>query len=159
MHDDDCDHDITNTAAIAALFAALQPVAPPTQIEAALLARVRPRNATLVTVRADQGEWRQVAPGVRLKVLSVDAAARTRSFLIEMQPGAAMPAHDHIINEECLVLSGEAVLGDVVVRAGDYHLAPSGIPHGVVHTAVGVLMFVRGDLPQASDSNGAARTD
>lgn len=149
MHDDNNEYDPADTAAMAALFASLQPVTPPARIEAALRARIRADSAALVTVRADEGEWRDVAPGVRLKVLTTDAAAHARSFLIEMQPGARMPAHNHISDEECLVLSGEVTLGDVVIRAGDYHKAPRGVAHGVVHTTVGVVMFVRGDLAAA----------
>ena len=41
-------------------------------------------------------------------------------------------------------LEGEVWLGDVSARAGDYHLARSGIPHGVLRTDGGCLLFLRG---------------
>jgi quercetin dioxygenase-like cupin family protein len=37
---------------------------------------------------------------------------------VALYPGASLPAHDHPADEECLVLEGEVMLGDIVGRAG-----------------------------------------
>jgi hypothetical protein len=39
----------------------------------------------------------------------------------------------------------------VTARAGDYHLAPRGVPHGWLRSRTGALLFLRGANPgQAS---------
>jgi hypothetical protein len=35
-------------------------------------------------------------------------------------------------------------LGDILLREGDYQLAPAGISHGEVYSDVGALLFRRG---------------
>lgn len=108
-----------------------------------LLARVRASRAAgadFIHVRLDEGEWGRLVPGVRVKRLCGDA----RSVLLELQPGAAIPFHRHHADEECVVLRGEAQLGDITVRVGDYHLARSGSRHGVVRSSGGALLYLRG---------------
>lgn len=175
MHNDSDDNEALSAGALAALFSALAPGAPPPGLEPKLRARVAalrppgsratdaaPRSlppathaaegtsghAGLVTVRADAGAWRTVAPGVRAKLLANDDSANVRSLLVEFDAGAALPAHDHVAAEECLVLRGAVAIGDIVVRAGDYHRAPAGVPHGRVYSEEGVLMFVRGHFSE-----------
>ena len=96
-----------------------------------------------VTVRADEGEWRDLAPGAQAKSLWCDADD-VCSTLIRLRPGACAPAHPHSIDEECLMLEGEAFFGDTLLRAGDYQLAHSGTQHRDVTSDVGALLFVRG---------------
>lgn len=95
----------------------------------------------LITIRAAEGKWINLNRKVAMKILYDDGVSR--SFLLHMQPGASLPAHDHSSNEECMVLEGEAWLGDIVVHAGDYHLAPKGIPHGMLTSPKGALLFLR----------------
>lgn len=166
MHNDTDDNETHSADALAALFAALAPVTPPPGLEAKLRERMAtlrtavPRAAEpqamtdrlsavgLVTIRADAGAWRTVAAGVRIKSLATEPNSQVRSLLVELDAGATLPAHNHAVAEECLVLRGAVALGDVVVRAGDYHMAPAGVPHGRVYSAEGVLMFVRGDFSE-----------
>lgn len=146
MHDNSNDFDPTPTdETLAAMFSALTPVTPPAGLEAKVLARIAAAPKTLVTVRADADGWREVAPGVRIKVLAVDAATNIQSLLVEMDAGASVPAHDHVATEECIIIRGEVAFGDIVARAGDFHLAPAGIPHGPIYSEHGVLMYARGD--------------
>ena len=65
-----------------------------------------------------------LTPKVELKLLREDAFSR--SFLLRLHPGAVLPPHEHPLEEECYCLEGEVRFGDLVVRAGDYHLAPPG---------------------------------
>lgn len=173
MHNDSDDNEALSADALAALFAALAPITPPPGLEAKLRERIATLRTTaphttepravepqttpadsalnaagLVTIRADAGAWRTVAPGVRIKSLGTESNTQVRSLLVELDAGATLPAHNHAVAEECLVLRGAVALGDVVVHAGDYHLAPAGVPHGRVHSAEGVLMFVRGDFSE-----------
>jgi len=58
--------------------------------------------------------------------------------------GGRLPAHVHDGEEECIMLSGDAFFGDLLVQAGDFHLAPPGSEHGVTTTDGGALAFLRG---------------
>jgi quercetin dioxygenase-like cupin family protein len=65
------------------------------------------------------------------------------SHIYRLEPGAMIPAHAHQQDEECMMLQGEVFLGDMLLRAGEYQLAPAGSQHGVVSTDVGGTLFVR----------------
>jgi ChrR Cupin-like domain len=97
-------------------------------------------------VHGDAG-WSDFAPGVRIRPLW--ESETRRSLLVRMQPGARVAAHGHPLEEECLMLSGEAFVGDTLLRRGDYQLAPQGSEHGAVTTDVGALLYVHGSLDPA----------
>lgn len=101
----------------------------------------------LITIRADAGDWQPFVPKVSMKVLM--RQGDTLTYLLRLEPGAVVPPHDHPQTEECVVLSGEARIGDLVIRAGDYHAAPAGRPHGMVTSDEGALLFLRGVAPSA----------
>lgn len=136
------DGDASQDEILRSLLEGVAPATPPRDLRAKVLAHVHAQTA-LRTLRAGEGAWEEIAPGVRMKLLFVDDAAGTRSFLLRLAPGASLPAHTHHGPEECLVLEGEATLGDVTVHAGDYHLAPCGSRHGVVASRTGALLYLR----------------
>jgi anti-sigma factor ChrR (cupin superfamily) len=105
-----------------------------------------------LTIRADAGEWIRVAPGVRMKLLREDDM--TRSYLLRMRAGAALPAHDHDLDEECMVLEGDVWLGEVHARAGDFHLARRDLAHGEIRSEAGCLLFLRGQKGYAAAHAG-----
>lgn len=130
-----------------ALSAALPPVALPPARQEALRRRVlervrasREAGKQLIHVPLEAGEWRSLLPGVRMKMLSADQ----RAMLLDLAPGASLPMHRHHEDEECVVLRGEAHLGDITVRQGDYHLARAGSRHGTVRSETGALLYLRG---------------
>lgn len=133
----------------AGLTAALDPVLPEAPATAALRQRLldrarasRTEASGFTSVRQDEGEWRPLADGVRVKLLS--GGARARSVLVDLAPGAALPTHRHHEHEECVVLRGSAQLGELVVRQGDYHVAPAGSRHGRVSSQDGALLYLGG---------------
>ncbi len=129
----------------AAMLATLTEVAPPAALRDRVLAQARTDarfREGLRTIRADEG-WISFAPGIDVKMLFRDEAAGTKSFLARLAPGVTMPAHDHGANEECIVLEGEITLGDITIRAGDYHLAKGGAHHGALSTRTGALLYLR----------------
>jgi len=99
-----------------------------------------------ITVRRDSGTWQPLAPGADIKLLWIDEAARTRSFLLRLAPGARVPAHPHPTTEECFVVSGDMVIGETTFHAGDYHAALAGIDHPVLSSRGGGVVFIRGPL-------------
>ncbi len=92
-------------------------------------------------MRAGEGQWAEVMPGVQVKLLRNDG--QTQSMLARLGPGARVPVHSHSIDEECLVLEGEVFLNDNLLRHGDYQCALAGSRHYETYSDVGALMFVR----------------
>lgn len=93
-----------------------------------------------VLINQAQG-WLEVQPGV-LKLDLCSDEQRTSSFY-RFAPGAQCPAHAHPQDEECMVLDGEVFLGDCLLKAGEYQLAPTGSYHREVMSDVGCLLFIR----------------
>lgn len=142
-----------------AMLEALEPASLAPDREAAikrrLLARVEassgapPRDADgLITIRSAEGDWQPFVPKISMKVLMREGDMLT--YLLKLEPGAMVPPHDHPQTEECLALEGEARIGELVVKAGDYHAAPAGQPHGLFRSDTDALLFLRGAVPSAS---------
>jgi len=107
-----------------------------------LFQRVHQPAADYLFVHSHQGDWVRLRRGISQKLLREDA--QTRSFLLRMEPGSRLPPHDHALDEEALVLEGDATINGVLCHAGDYHLAPHGKPHDWLTTESGCLLFIRG---------------
>lgn len=88
--------------------------------------------------------WISSGPGVTVCLLSGDA--QVVSMLVRFEPGAGVQDHLHALDEDCLVLEGEMFLGDILLRAGDYQLAPAGGGHFGELSDVGALFFFHGAL-------------
>jgi quercetin dioxygenase-like cupin family protein len=101
----------------------------------------------LTTIQATDGERESFSTKVKIKVLHRDV--NTQSYLLRLEPGAVVLPHVHGQDEECMVLEGEVRIGDLVVSAGAYHLAPRGVPHEPISSEHGALLFLRGSIPAA----------
>lgn len=103
-----------------------------------------------LTVRGRQEDgWLSIAPKCDIKMLRREGLSS--SFLLRVHPGGKLPEHIHEADEECLVLDGSLLLGEgIMLRAGDYHLAPKGLPHGPAVTKTGALIYIRSDKPAYS---------
>ncbi|MEZ5448055.1 MAG: cupin domain-containing protein [Thiolinea sp.] len=116
-----------------------------------ILEQVAQESACLVpgfeTIRAAEGEWIAPAPGARIKILHQDHDTGAISYLARLEPGFRMPGHDHPVAEECVMLEGELWMGDLHLKAGDYHYAAAGVRHGTLYTETGALAFLKGALP------------
>ncbi len=146
-HSLDPDDDANSRVVQDALLEALAPVPlSPEQASAVklgLLGRIkasREAGKAFIHVRFEDGEWENLVPGVRVKRL----AGNQRGVLLDLQPGTVIPFHRHHQDEECVVLRGEVQLGDMTVRAGDYHVATAGSRHGAVRSSSGALVYLRG---------------
>lgn len=96
------------------------------------------------TVRDAEAGWPEFAPGIRRRVLwQRDGQA---ALLYHARPGAAVPAHSHGHDEECLMVQGELFLDDLLLQEGDYQLAPAGTGHRITATDTGVVIYAHGDL-------------
>jgi len=95
------------------------------------------------TSRERQAQWENFAPGIRRRLLW--QAGNACAYLARAQLGAAVPAHGHRNDEECLMIEGELFTGDILVREGEFQLAPAGLNHGLVQAATPCLVYIRGD--------------
>lgn len=94
------------------------------------------------TSRAEDARWREIAPGIRSRVLYIDRANNRQSLLLKMEAGAAYYPHKHDADEEALVLEGDLWFGDLKLGPGDYHLATPASHHPVGRTVAGCLVHV-----------------
>ncbi len=129
---------------VGALAQAIVPEAPPLHLKNRILDRVRGAAVHAVTLR-DKQAWKELAPGIEYKFLFVDEHARSKSFLLKAAPGVRMPGHFHSGPEECLVIEGEFSMGDITLRAGDFHCVGAGTYHDVASTETGVVVYIRSD--------------
>lgn len=149
---DDFTTDIIPDELMGSLAEAITPAAPPDNRASALksrvMARIHGKQAfDLMTIRANEGEWITLLPGIEKKILSKGGNDQVQSFLLKMAPGTTLPPHEHLFDEECLMLEGEAMIGDLHLSAGDYHFAKKGSKHDVVTTKTGAIAFLRAYEP------------
>lgn len=105
-----------------------------------------PAPTGMLTLRANEGIWRNLAPGVEMKVLREEPTSNSMTYLVRMQSGARAPVHEHRQAEECLVLEGEVQLGDHVIRSGDWHVALPGSTHDDFWSRTGCLLLIRSEI-------------
>ena len=99
-------------------------------------------DQTRATVRAGDGAWRPMSPGVSFKLLNRDQARGTQIMLMRMEPGASLDEHEHDGAEELYMLSGECTARGMRLRTGDYHRAAANSHHGLTTTEHGCVMLV-----------------
>jgi anti-sigma factor ChrR (cupin superfamily) len=92
-------------------------------VERAIMARGEELPGTF-TSRAADAVWREMLPGLECRVLRRDEAKRRQTMLVRMRPGAIYPQHGHDDqDEEIFILEGDLVIGELVLGAGDFHMA------------------------------------
>jgi hypothetical protein len=100
------------------------------------------------TAAASETAWQDFGPGLRIKVLH--HAQGVMSYLLRLAPGAALPAHRHPIDEECVVIEGEVQIGPLNLGAGGFHLGRKDVLHDRLQSRDGALIFLRGAVPEAA---------
>lgn len=96
----------------------------------------------LTFIRASEGAWRELAPGVTAKILSFDPVSRRVTSLLRFAPGTGYAPHRHAETEELFVLEGGCLCGGRELKVGDYHRAEAGTVHGDTSTDDGCLLLV-----------------
>lgn len=109
-----------------------------------LLARIQQPQVPegIRVVRADQGEWRPLMPGVAARNLNFDNASGQIAMLVRMEAGAQYPPHSHGDIEHCYVLQGDLRFGDLVLGPGDYQWANVSTNHRDSHTDGGCMVLI-----------------
>lgn len=128
---------------LAPLCEALPPMNAPAGLLAGIEDRIaRPGLPDTTTIRAGEGSWQAMSPGVESKLLWRNAALGRQSMLVRVAPGCSYDTHHHAGEEECLVLEGDLRFGDLLLTAGDYHLAHEGGTHPVAVSKAGCLLYI-----------------
>ncbi len=95
------------------------------------------------TSRAALADWENYAPGIERRLLWQSAAAV--AYIARVVEGALVPAHGHLHDEECMMIEGDLFTGDILLREGEFQLAPAGCEHGLVSAASKGMIYIRGD--------------
>lgn len=99
-----------------------------------------------VFVMENDGEWVDMMPGIRIKILWTDKDVGRITFLARLEPGANYPSHRHRGVEECLVIEGDLRMDETVLHAGDYTVAFADNVHTVTRSEDGCLLFLRSPM-------------
>lgn len=94
------------------------------------------------TMRANEGEWRELAPGIVIKQLFVDDKKGTVTSLFKFAPGSHAPFHKHGGIEQCLILEGDFHFNDEVYEQGDFTCAMPGSIHDDAYSERGALLLI-----------------
>lgn len=140
------EHDSTDDILLAALAGLLPAQEPEVSVRLAMRERILARAGkpkAMSVLRADEGEWRPILPGIRIK--SLRKGEGTETTLWRIDAGASVPAHPHRQQEECLVLEGSVVMSGVEYFAGDFLLAHAGLDHETFVSPRGALLMIRSE--------------
>ena len=96
----------------------------------------------LTFIRASEGTWRGIAPGVMAKLLAFDPTSRRTTTLLRFAPGTSYAPHRHTAAEELYVLQGGCSIAGREMTVGDYHRAEAGTVHHDTSTDDGCLLLV-----------------
>ncbi len=128
-------------------------ITPRPEIKAAIMAKLRdqavvPRKSEtklpgLAFEFANDKDFRSTPfPGIYVRILNLDRKRKQFTCLMRLEPGAVYPSHPHDGPEECLVLDGEIIVGDVRMKKGDYQRAEPNSQHIEQRTETGALIYL-----------------
>ena len=140
-----------DAASVAVLSAAIAPAPLAPERIASMRSRIMAGIADSTSViRAADGEWRELLPGITIKTLHVDRDQGTQTSLWRLAAGARIPRHPHSKDEECLVLEGSITHDGETYRQGDYLHTRAGLRHQEFVAPDGALLMIRSErIPNA----------
>ncbi|MEM7078706.1 MAG: hypothetical protein AAF513_08770 [Pseudomonadota bacterium] len=98
------------------------------------------------TVRADDMPWEVFDTGIERKRVVTDHGDGTHSCIYRLQPGAKFRSHPHKHQETCWVISGEVLVGEHPLQAGDMHVAEVNFDHPEVVARSEALLLIRSQI-------------
>ena len=143
---------------VAALGTTLEPVMPHPRIKSALLSRIEQESIVAVdhsspettsapldkiVLRASEARWRSAGlPGAQLRLLNCNRQLGRVTTLLSLAPGSRFPSHHHTGEEECFVISGDLIDGDLVLAPGDYVRSFAGSDHQELTSRTGCVCLI-----------------
>lgn len=90
----------------------------------------------------DTAGWRPMqVQGAYIKLLSYNPEGGYAVMLGRIDAGVQYPAHVHSGSEDLFILTGDLHIGDLHLRAGDFHHADAGTAHGVNYSDAGCTLL------------------
>lgn len=87
-------------------------------------------------------DWKALpVPGAYIKLLSFEKERGYAVLLGKLDPGVRYPAHINVGPEDIFILTGDLVVGDRRMVAGDYHHADKGSQHQVNYSVGGCTLL------------------
>jgi anti-sigma factor ChrR (cupin superfamily) len=127
-----CRQDLTTLRPVIDSFAAwpTDVLRPATSLWPRLAQRVAAETGTQPYLPASrewtEPAWKEVAPGISVKLLATDTERDRVSMLVRLLPGTDYPPHTHAGREELHLLHGELWIDDRKLYPGDYNRAERG---------------------------------
>jgi anti-sigma factor ChrR (cupin superfamily) len=91
---------------------------------------------------ADQSGWKPLPiPGAFIKLLSLERERGYAVLLGKLEAGASYPAHVNTGPEDFYILTGDLVIGDRKLVAGDFHHAERGSQHEMNYSMDGCTLI------------------
>ncbi len=91
---------------------------------------------------AAESGWKALpVPGTFIKLLSLEKERGYAVLLGRIDAGVRYPAHVNAGPEDFYILSGDLVVGDRHLRAGDFHHADAGSHHGENYSTEGCTLL------------------
>jgi anti-sigma factor ChrR (cupin superfamily) len=128
----DCRQEMETLRPIVGSFASwpTDVLRPPQPLWGRLAERIAKETGTkpvlLPPERSSKPLWEQAAPGIAVKILSMDAETETVSMLVRLDKGTDYPGHMHAGIEELHLLDGELKVDDRTLYPGDFIHAEAG---------------------------------
>ena len=97
---------------------------------------------TSLYVNPERIPWVERRPGVFWKVLWENPEAGHKALLVRYAPGAVVPRHRHIGDEQIYVLEGTVVDDTGACTAGEYARRPPGCLHTVMSPEGALVLAV-----------------
>ncbi len=92
--------------------------------------------------------WVERRPGVLWKVLWEDPGRGHKTILVQYAPGAVVPCHRHIGDEQIYVLEGSVVDDTGICGTGEYARRPPGCVHTVTSPEGALVLAVVSGLTE-----------
>jgi anti-sigma factor ChrR (cupin superfamily) len=96
--------------------------------------------ATTLYVDAGDRPWTEPRPGVHWKILWEEGDRR--AMLVRYDPGATIPRHRHLGDEQIFVLEGSVSDDTGTCTAGNYARRPPGCVHSVTSRGGALVLAV-----------------
>jgi len=93
-------------------------------------------------VNVEHLPWIERRPGVFWKMLWEDPDGLHKAILMRYDPGATIPRHRHLGDEQIYVLEGSVADDAGVCAAGNYARRPPGCVHTVSSTAGALVLAI-----------------
>jgi len=147
-------HSLQRTSDLVAMSSPT--ITPPASLRDKALSRIdaqtgqKPASASMPLIleglrfldSASAKDWKALpVPGAYIKLLSLEKDRGYAVLLGKLDPGVRYPAHINAGPEDIFILTGDLVVGDRKMAAGDFHHADKGSQHQVNYSVGGCTLL------------------